>query len=66
MSLQLDHLYCSPRSLLIQADQKSIRFLIIVVAVLHAVMALLFKVMFFSYYIDGNIGPGDPTGINPR
>ena len=49
-----------------QADQKSLRFLIIVVAVLHGVVALLFKVLFFSYYIDGNIGPGDPTGINPR
>ncbi|KAN0139307.1 hypothetical protein V8E53_002808 [Lactarius tabidus] len=48
------------------ADQKSIRLLIIVVAVLHTVVALLFKVLFFSYYIDGNIGPGDPTGINPR
>lgn len=49
-----------------QADQKSIRLLIVVVAVLHAVMALLFKLLFFSYYIESNIGPGDPTGINTR
>jgi len=49
-----------------QADQKSVRLMIVVVAVLHAVMALLFKVLFFSYYIDGNIGPSDPTGINTR
>ncbi|KAH8990833.1 Yip1-domain-containing protein [Lactarius akahatsu] len=51
---------------LVSADQKSIRLLIVVVAVLHGVVALLFKVLFFSYYIDGNIGPGDPTGINTR
>ncbi|KAH9169365.1 Yip1-domain-containing protein [Lactarius sanguifluus] len=42
---------------LVSADQKSIRLLIVVVAVLHGVVALLFKVLFFSYYIDGNIGP---------
>jgi hypothetical protein len=45
-----------------QADQKSVRLLIVVVAVLHAVVALLFKLLFFSYYIE----PGDPIGINTR
>ena len=37
------------------------RLLIVVIAVLHAVVALLFKVLFFSYYIQANIGPADPT-----
>jgi len=46
---------------LASADQKSVRLLIVVIAVLHTLVALLFKVLFFSYYIDGNIGPADPT-----
>lgn len=60
--------FCAIHSstLYIQADQKSVRLLIVVVAVLHAVVALLFKLLFFSYYIEGNIGPGDPIGINTR
>ena len=44
-----------------QADQKSVRLLIVVIVVLHAVIALLFKVLFFSYYVEPNIGPADPT-----
>jgi len=44
-----------------QADQKSVRLLIVVIAVLHTLVTLLFKVLFFSYYIEGNIGPADPT-----
>jgi protein YIPF1/2 len=44
-----------------QADQKSVRLLIVVIAVLHAVVALLFNVLFFSYYVQANIGPADPT-----
>ncbi|KAF8480062.1 Yip1-domain-containing protein [Russula ochroleuca] len=45
---------------LVSANQKPVRLLIVVVAVLHAVIALLFKVLFFSYYIE-DIGPADPT-----
>ena len=44
-----------------QANQKPVRLLIVVIAVLHAVIALLFKVLFFSYYVETNIGPADPT-----
>jgi protein YIPF1/2 len=46
---------------LMQADQKPVRLLIVVIAVLHTAVALLFKVLFFSYYIEPNIGPADPT-----
>jgi len=46
---------------LVSANQKPVRLLIVVVAVLHAVIALLFKVLFFSYYVETNIGPADPT-----
>ncbi|KAI0278719.1 hypothetical protein BGY98DRAFT_972762, partial [Russula aff. rugulosa BPL654] len=41
---------------LVSANQKSARLLIVVIAVLHAVVALLFKVLFFSYYVESNIG----------
>ncbi|KAF8497593.1 Yip1-domain-containing protein [Russula emetica] len=46
---------------LVSADQKPVRLMIVVIAVLHAVVALLFKVLFFSYYVETNIGPADPT-----
>ncbi|KAI0289959.1 hypothetical protein BC826DRAFT_581186 [Russula brevipes] len=46
---------------LVSADHKAVRLLIVVIAVLHAVIALLFKVLFFSYYVNANIGPADPT-----
>lgn len=46
---------------LLQADQKSVRLLIVLIGVLHAVVALLFKVLFFSYYIEANIAPADPV-----
>ncbi|KAH9968147.1 hypothetical protein BC827DRAFT_474736 [Russula dissimulans] len=46
---------------LASADQKPVRLLIIVIAVLHTAVALLFKVLFFSYYIQDGIGPADPT-----
>lgn len=44
-----------------QADQKSVQLLIVVVVALHSAVALLFKVLFFSYYVEANIGPADPT-----
>ena len=37
------------------------RLLIVLIGVLHAVVALLFKVLFFSYYIEANIAPADPV-----
>ncbi|KAI0251848.1 hypothetical protein BJV78DRAFT_1207198 [Lactifluus subvellereus] len=46
---------------LVSADQKSVRLLIVLIGVLHAVVALLFKVLFFSYYIEADIGPADPV-----
>lgn len=39
-----------------QAEVKATRLLIIVIAVLHAALALLFKVLFFSYYVIDKIG----------
>ncbi|KAK1923198.1 hypothetical protein DB88DRAFT_494179 [Papiliotrema laurentii] len=45
---------------LASADNKMLRFLIIAVVGLHAVMALAMKVLFFSYSVGGvNLGP-DP------
>ena len=51
-----------PRSILthVQAKQKATRALVVVIAVLHAGIALTFKVLFFSYYIK-QIGK-DPLG----
>jgi len=48
--------------ILASAEQKPTRLLIVLVATLHAAIALTFKVMFFSYYVK-EIGPGDPGGI---
>ncbi|KAA1474513.1 Yip1-domain-containing protein [Dentipellis sp. KUC8613] len=47
---------------LASADQKPVRLLIIIVAVLHAGVALTFKVLFFSYYVVKEIGVKDPIG----
>jgi hypothetical protein len=47
-----------------QAEHKYLRGLIILVAVLHAGLALTFKVLFFGYYIK-EIGPKDPLGTAP-
>ena len=51
--------------LFIQSDHKYARALIVLVAVLHAALALVFKVEFFAYYVVKNIGPEDPTGEAP-
>lgn len=45
--------------ILASADAKSVRLVIILLAVLHAALALCFKVLFFSYYIR-QVGPKDP------
>ncbi|TDL27803.1 Yip1 domain family protein [Rickenella mellea] len=44
------------------AEAKSARLLVIIVAVLHAALALTFLVVFFSYYAVHEIGPKDPIG----
>ena len=45
----------------LQADAKATRLLIIVVAALHAGLALTFKVLFFSYYVVRDLSAGsDP------
>ncbi|KZS88030.1 Yip1-domain-containing protein, partial [Sistotremastrum niveocremeum HHB9708] len=43
------------------AEAKAVRGLVVLVAVLHAALALTFKVLFFSYYIK-EIGGKDPLG----
>ncbi|CAE6411071.1 unnamed protein product [Rhizoctonia solani] len=47
---------------LASADQKPARLIIVALAVLHAAIALTFKVLFFSYYIVPQIGGKDPIG----
>ncbi|KAI5991717.1 hypothetical protein EDC04DRAFT_1338221 [Pisolithus marmoratus] len=48
--------------ILASADAKATRLLIILVAALHAALALTFKIIFFSYYVVADTGPGaDPT-----
>lgn len=45
----------------LKADAKATRLLIIVVAALHAALALTFKVLFFSYYVVHDLSGGsDP------
>ncbi|KAG9308347.1 hypothetical protein JVU11DRAFT_12113 [Chiua virens] len=47
--------------ILSSADAKATRLLIIVVAALHAALALTFKVLFFSYYVVSDLSGGsDP------
>ncbi|ETW77442.1 Yip1 domain-containing protein [Heterobasidion irregulare TC 32-1] len=48
--------------ILASADAKPVRLLIVVVAALHAALALVFKVLFFSYYVVHEIGVPDPIG----
>ncbi|KAF8607406.1 Yip1-domain-containing protein [Ceratobasidium sp. AG-I] len=51
---------------LVSADQKPARLIIIALAGLHAAIALTFKVLFFSYYIVPSIGGKDPiAGTGP-
>lgn len=44
------------------AEAKATRALAILIAVLHIALALTFKVLFFSYYVVKDLGPGDPLG----
>jgi len=43
--------------ILASAESKATRLLIVLIAVLHAGLALTFKVLFFSYYVVKAIGP---------
>lgn len=48
-----------------QAEAKATRLLIIIIAVLHAALALTFKVLFFNYYVVEKIGGDfDIPGLN--
>ncbi|OCH93620.1 Yip1-domain-containing protein [Obba rivulosa] len=42
------------------ADAKPVRLIIILLGVLHAGLALCFKILFFSYYVVKPEGPSDP------
>ncbi|KAF8586901.1 Yip1-domain-containing protein [Ramaria rubella] len=48
--------------ILASAEQKATRLLVIILVVLHAALALTFKVLFFSYYVVEEIGAKDPLG----
>lgn len=44
----------------LQADAKSVRLIIVLLALMHLGIALSFKILFFSYYALKEIGPADP------
>ncbi|KAI0080758.1 Yip1-domain-containing protein [Panus rudis PR-1116 ss-1] len=46
--------------ILASADAKAVRLIIVLLVILHAAVALCFKVLFFSYYIVKEIGVKDP------
>ncbi|KAH9943095.1 Yip1-domain-containing protein [Epithele typhae] len=46
--------------ILATADAKPVRLIIIVLAAMHAAVALCFQILFFSYYPTGAVGPKDP------
>ncbi|KAF8524227.1 hypothetical protein JB92DRAFT_2703971 [Gautieria morchelliformis] len=48
--------------ILASAEQKATRLLVIILVILHAALALTFKVLFFSYYVVEAIGGKDPLG----
>ena len=48
-----------------QAESKAARLLVVIVAILHAALALSFKFLFFSYYVVHEIGIQDPYGEQP-
>lgn len=55
------HLFFTPRVQLaylryLQAETKATRLLIIIIVLLHAALALTYKIMFFSYYVV-KLGP---------
>lgn len=51
--------------ILATAEAKATRLLVIIIAALHAALAICFQVLFFSYYVVAPIGPGIPGIDNP-
>lgn len=47
---------------LASSEAKATRALVLIIALLHAALALTLKVLFFSYYIVKPIGVQDPLG----
>jgi hypothetical protein len=41
------------------------RLMIVIIAVLHAGLAVTFKVLFFNYYVIAQTGPKDPIPSTP-
>jgi len=52
--------------ILATADAKPVRLVIILLGVLHAGVALCFKILFFSYYVVKEIGVPDPVTASLR
>ena len=52
---------------MIQADAKAVRLVIVLLVLFHAAVALCYKVLFFSYYVneDPNVTPGSPADGTP-
>jgi len=48
--------------ILASAEQKATRFIVVILVILHAGLALTFKILFFSYYVVEAIGSKDPLG----
>lgn len=52
--------------LLAQAEAKSTRLLVVIIAVLHAALALVLKILFFSYYVVPSTTPDPLGGTTPE
>jgi hypothetical protein len=53
----------SLNSLAPQAEQKLSRLLLAMLVIIHAALAITFKILFFSYYVSKEIGPPDPIPV---
>ena len=51
----------APANVCPQAEAKSLRLVVVAIFILHAALALTFKVMFFSYYVVDKIGYDIPV-----
>ncbi|EMD40551.1 hypothetical protein CERSUDRAFT_111150 [Gelatoporia subvermispora B] len=52
--------------ILATADAKPVRLVIVLLGLLHAGIALCFKILFFSYYAVKQEGPSDPLPVSLR
>ncbi|KIJ28533.1 hypothetical protein M422DRAFT_214747 [Sphaerobolus stellatus SS14] len=50
---------------LASAEQKATRLFVIILVILHAAVALTFKILFFSYYVIDELAENDPLGTGP-